>query len=148
LKIVLNKKSSGPTCQSQAPLQRRPDASITRTRQLRGFCRYLAPMLPTGHHIRSTQDACSRRPVRHLSRCRYVGDAVSPLPATATKRCHSTLLSLHSSAPSLPHSFAPSTEAPTTPHRHRVPLRHAKPAAEPPSAASSRRRPEPATSFS
>jgi hypothetical protein len=58
------------------------------------------------------------------------------------------LLSLRSTAPSSPHSSAPSTEAPTTPHRSRVPLRHAKPAVEPPSAARNCRSTELAASFS
>jgi hypothetical protein len=52
LKIVL-KKSPGPTCQSQAPLQWRLDTGV------------LAPTLPTGRHVRSMHDACSCHPVHH-----------------------------------------------------------------------------------
>jgi hypothetical protein len=60
---------------------------------------------------------------------------------------HSALLSPSASAPSLPCSFAPSTEVLTTAHRSRAPRSHAKPAAEPPSAARHHRSTEPAPSF-
>jgi hypothetical protein len=56
----------GPSCQSQASLKRRPDAGATRPWQLCGHCHQLTPELPTGRHVRSTHDACSRRPMRHL----------------------------------------------------------------------------------
>jgi hypothetical protein len=56
----------GPTCQSQAPLKRRPETGVARVWQLLGRCHHLAPALSTGCHVRSTRDACSRRPVRQL----------------------------------------------------------------------------------
>jgi hypothetical protein len=69
-----------------------------------------------------------------------------PLPVTAT-RCQPTLLSPCASTPSSPRSSAPSEEALTTAHRSRVPLSHAKPAAEPPSTTRNRRSTEPAASY-
>jgi hypothetical protein len=69
-----------------------------------------------------------------------------PLPVTAT-RCQPSLLSLCTSTPSLPRSSAPSEEALTIAHRSRLPLSHAKPAAEPPSATRNHRSTEPAASY-
>jgi hypothetical protein len=99
-------------------------------------------MLPTGRHIRSMRDACSRRPVRHpvaLSRSRLSSSRDSRrTPPLHCSRC----------APLLPRHRTPLLQAPTTSHRSRVPLRHAKPVVEPPSAARNRRSTELAASFS
>jgi hypothetical protein len=101
LKILINTKMLGPTCQSQAPLKRRPDAGIARARQLRGRCHYLVPKLSTGRHVRSTRIACSRRPVRHLIALsvRRRSHFSSSHDSRRTP-IHSTLLSLSASAPS------------------------------------------------
>jgi hypothetical protein len=125
-----------------------PDVGVARARQLRGRCRQLAPALPTGHHVHSTCDACSCRPMRHL-----VALSVrrrSRLSSSRDSRrtpAHSTLLSPSASAPSSPHSFAPSVKVPTNPHRSCAPLSHAKLTVEPPSAVRNRRSTEPAASF-
>jgi hypothetical protein len=77
----------GPNCQSLAPLKWRPDAGVAHTRQLLGRCHHLAPALSTGRHIRSTRDACSRRPVRLLFALSVrKRSPFSPLPATVIER--------------------------------------------------------------
>jgi hypothetical protein len=124
------------------------DASVTRARQLRGRCHHLALALPTGRHVRSTRDACSRRSVRHLVALSvHRRSHLSSSHDSRRTPAHSTLLSSSASTPSSPHSSAPSVEAPTTPHRSRAHLSHAKPAPEPPSAARNHRSTELAASF-
>jgi hypothetical protein len=104
LKILINKKMPGPTCQSQAPLKKGPDAGVVHARQLLGHSHHLAPALSTGHHVRSTRNACSRRSVRLLLTLSVRKRSLfSPLPATATEHPPTSLCLS-------PFAFAPSVE--------------------------------------
>jgi hypothetical protein len=117
------------------------DSSAAAAATLRRHCRPAATSAPRVTHAPAA-------PCITPSRCQFVGDVVSPLPVTTAERRHSALLSPRSSAPSSLHSIAPSTEAPTTPHHPRVPLRHGKPTVEPLSTAGNHQSTEPAASFS
>jgi hypothetical protein len=83
LKILLNKKIVRPTCQSQAPLKRRPsrarDSYAAAAATSRRRCRP-----PTTSAPRVTHAAAA--PCVTLLQCQSMGEAVSPLPATAAER--------------------------------------------------------------
>jgi hypothetical protein len=119
----------GPTCQSQASLKRCPDAGVARTWQLLGRCRHLASTLLTGHDVRSTRNACSRRLVRHLlSHSVQKRIPFSPHPTTVVERSPIRSASRLASAPSSPlvchHCAAahqdPLAIAPWAPRRRRA----------------------------
>jgi hypothetical protein len=116
-------------CVSTAPAAALTRATCLPASTSHACSRHLTPTVPTDRHVRSTHDACSRCPVRHPIALSAPGRRRLS-SSRDTCRMMPTLLS--------PHSSAPSTEAPTTPHRSHAPLRHAKPAAEPLFAASNR----------
>jgi hypothetical protein len=111
----------GPTCQSQVP---GPGvARATAARPLPPPHGGTADRPPHPLHARRMQRSPRASP-RHA-----VGPWEKPsllFLRQPLNAAHYALLSLCSSAPSSPHSSAPSAEALTTPHRSRVPLRHAK----------------------
>jgi hypothetical protein len=107
------------------------DSCVTAAATSRRRCRLAATSAPRATHAAAT-------PCVTPSRCRSVGEAVSRLPAKAAERRTLRSLSPHSSAPLSPHSSVLGAKAPTTPHHSRVPPRHTKPVAEPPSTASNR----------
>jgi hypothetical protein len=137
LKILLNKKMMGPTCQSQAPLKTAPGrwscmhvpihhSNCTGTD--RASCRSNSPHPPPGFHAQRMQS-----PPRASSPL-----AVGPKEKPVLSSSRSNRRALTHSALPLAVRLCSKRRALATAHRSCAPLSHTKPVTEPPSSARNR----------
>jgi hypothetical protein len=128
LKILLNKKLSGPLVSLRRHLNGAHRARATATQPLS------PPHVGAADRPPRLLHAWCMQPPPHAWPCCSVSPWEKPsllFPRQPPNETHSALLSPRSSAPTSPHFSAPSAEVPTTLHRSHAPLRHAKPVAKP-----------------